>query len=235
MMREIAEGFRFVRSETWLWATLLAAAIGLLCFFGPFNVLVPFLVKHYLHQGAGGLGLVYAAGGVGALLASFAMGQRGLPRRHIVYMYVAWGVGTLVMAGYALSQELWQAMAISVVMSALFTAGLIVWGTLMHTLVPAELLGRVSSLDWLVSTSLIPLSFAVIGPIATALGARETLAGAGLLGGVSVLLFLLIPGIRATETDGRMTPSAAARAHRRSRSSSVIRLWPKRRRGRHSY
>jgi MFS family permease len=198
-------------------------------------VLVPFLVKHHLHQGPGGLGLVYAAGGVGALFASFAMGQRGLPRRHILYMYLCWGVGTLVMAGYALASGLWEAMAISVVMSALFTAGLVVWGTLMHRLVPAELLGRVSSLDWLVSTSLVPLSFAVIGPIATALGARQTLAGAGLLGGASVLLFLLIPGLRATETDGRIAPPEARPSHRRSRRRPWFRLWPKRQRGRHSY
>ena len=48
----------------------------------------------------------------------------------------------------------------------------------MHRLVPTSLLGRVSSLDWLVSVSLIPVSFALTGPIADAVGVGLTLIGA---------------------------------------------------------
>jgi hypothetical protein len=36
---------------------------------------------------------------------------------------------------------------------------------LMYTLVPAEMLGLVSSVDWFVSIGLTPLSFALTGPI----------------------------------------------------------------------
>jgi hypothetical protein len=68
----------------------------------------------------------------------------------------------------------------------------------MNTLVPPELLGRVSSLDWFVSIGLTPLSFAITGPVAEALGARETLAVAGALGALT-FLFLFIPGLRDPE------------------------------------
>jgi hypothetical protein len=62
------------------------------------------------------------------------------------------------------------------------------------------MLGRVSSFDWFVSMGLIPLSFAVTGPVAELLGARTTLAVAGLLGAVT-LVFLYVPGVRDPEQE----------------------------------
>ncbi len=200
--REIAEGFRFVRAHVWLWGTLLSAAIGLLLFVGPYDVLVPYIVKNELGGGADDLGLVFASGGVGAVLAALAVGQRGLPRRHMTFMYVTWTVSMFAVAGYGLATELWHAMAASFVGGAGFTAGLIVWATLMHRLVPTPLLGRVSSLDWLVSVSLIPVSFALTGPIADAIGPEATLLGAGILGAPATILFLFLPGMRDSERDG---------------------------------
>ncbi len=103
-----------------------------------------------------------------------------------------WGVAT----------QLWQLMLASVVRGAGSTAGMIVWMTLMQTRVPRTLLGRVSSLDWLVSIGLIPVSFALTGPVAEAAGARETLIGAGALGALVTFAFLFLPGIRDTERAG---------------------------------
>ncbi len=60
------------------------------------------------------------------------------------------------------------------------------------------MLGRVSSVDWFVSIGLTPVSFALTGPIADAVGARETLAGAGFLG-LLTFGFLFIPGVRDPE------------------------------------
>ena len=88
------------------------------------------------------------------------MGHRNLPKRHITFLYVTWTIGTLLIAGFGIANALWQLMIVSFAMQALFTAGLIVWSTLDDKLVPTELLGRVSSFDWLVSVSLIPISFA---------------------------------------------------------------------------
>jgi hypothetical protein len=54
----------------------------------------------------------------------------------------------------------------------------------------------VSSLDWFVSIGLVPLSYALVGPTASVLGARTTLVVAGLLGGAVTLAFLFLPGMR---------------------------------------
>jgi MFS family permease len=196
--REIGEGLRFVRTQPWLWGTLAAVAVGLLAFYGPFQALVPFLVKQRGGD-ATDFGLILGAAGVGAVAASLLIGQHKLPTHRITGMYLAWSFGTLAVVGFGIFSDTWQAMAVSFFMSALFTAGIIIWNTLMHTLVPRQLLGRVSSVDWFVSTSLIPLSFAITGPISERIGPKATLIGAGLIGGSLVLAFLFIPGVRDPE------------------------------------
>jgi MFS family permease len=203
-LRDIAEGFAFVRRHVWLWGTLLSAGVGLLFFMGPMDVLIPYVVKNELGGDAGDFGLILSAGGVGAVIMSFLLGQRGLPRLHMTFMYMSWTVGVLLIGAFAIVQNLGQAMAVSFVMSSLFTAGMIVWGTLMHRLVPNELLGRVSSLDWLLSTAFVPLSFLLTGPASKAFGAEETLLGAGVMGALITIACLYLPGMRDTEKNGTL-------------------------------
>lgn len=195
VFQEIKEGFRFVRSHRWLWGTLLATAIGLLAFYGPWQALVPYVVVHKLHAEES-LGIVLAVGGLGSLLAAVLIGQRNLPRRSITLMYISMAVGTLMLAGFGLANGVWQAVVASFVMQGLFTTGIIVWNTTMHRHVPGHILGRVSSVDWLVSTSLIPISLAITGPLARGIGEDRTLVAAGIAGFVVLLAFLFLPGVR---------------------------------------
>lgn len=204
MLRELREGLAFVRSHAWLWATLVAAAVFLLAYWGPVEVLVPYLVRNELGGDASDFGLVLACGGVGSILAAVFLGQRGLPRRHITFMYLAWTIGSLALVGFGLAGAIWQMQAISLLEGAFFTAGLVVWGTLVQTLVPNELLGRVTSLDWFVSTSLVPISFALTGPVSAGLGAQTTLIVAGIAASAVTVAFLFVPGVRDTERDGSM-------------------------------
>jgi hypothetical protein len=68
--------------------------------------------------------------------------------------------------------------------------------------VPRELLGRVTSLDWLLSTSLMPLAMVAVGFLGDGLGVRTTLVVAGLVGGTTTLLFVFaVPGIRDPERE----------------------------------
>jgi hypothetical protein len=196
MRKEVAAGLRYVRSHAWLWATLVSAAIAYLLFMGPTEVLLPFIVKNRLSDGAGALGLVFAAGGLGSLACAIFIGQRGLPRRALTFMYICWTLATLAVAGYGLSSQLWGLMLASVAFNTLETAGTIAWATTKQRLVPTELLGRVSSLDWLISIGLLPVSFAITGPVSAALGLRTTLIGAGILGAVVTFAALLVPGVR---------------------------------------
>ena len=197
--QEIGEGFRYIRGQVWLWGTFVAAAFSYLLFLGPSEVLLPFIVKNEMGGSALDLGFILAVGGLGSIGAAFAMGNWGIPRRNITFIYACWTVSTLAVAGYGLARVPWQAMAAAFVFGSLESAGLIVWATTKQRMVPRHLLGRVSSLDWFISIGLLPLSFALTGPVAALAGARATLVGAGVLGAAVTFGFLFLPGMRAME------------------------------------
>jgi len=208
----VREGLRFVRQHVWLWGTLASAAVAYLLFLGPTEVLLPYLVKNDLHGSPADLGIVLAAGGVGALLSAAWMGQRREPRRPVTVMYLCWTVATLAVAGYAVGRTVPQLMAACLVFNGLEAAGTVVWATVKQRHVPGELLGRVSSLDWLVSISLLPLSYALTGPVAAIAGARTTLVVAGLAGALVTFVALYLPGMRDIEDPdlSSLSPRSAA-------------------------
>src|SRR5262245_26463174 len=194
-------GLRFVARRSWLWGTLLSAAIAYLCFLGPAEVLLPYVVKNDLGASARDLGLVFAAGGIGAIGGALFMGQWGHPRRDVTVMYATWTVATLAVAGYGLATSSWQLMVACLLFNALETAGTIIWATIKQRHVPASMLGRVSSLDWLISIGLLPLSFALTAPVTEMIGARATLVGAGIGGAVVTFAALFLPGMRDVERE----------------------------------
>jgi DHA3 family tetracycline resistance protein-like MFS transporter len=198
-LREVREGLAFVRATPWIWATLLSAMLSLLVWIGPQEVLLPFLVKNRLTLGPDALGGIFAVGGVGAILMAITIGQLGQPRLRVTIMFLSWSVGVLLIAGYGLMTELWHAMLLSALGAALFELGQIIWTTLLQQLVPRELLGRVSSLDWLVSVGLVPVSFALTGPVAGAIGPEWTMVAAGTIGAVLMSALLFAPRVRDPE------------------------------------
>jgi len=203
---DVREGWRFIRSRVWLWGTLASAAIAYLVFLGPSEVLLPYVVKNSLGGSASTLGIVFAAGGLGAVGAAVCMGAAGHPRRDVTVMYATWTLATLAVAGYGLATAAWQLMLACLVFNALETAGTIVWATVKQHHVPSTMLGRVSSLDWLISIALLPLSFALTAPVVAAVGVKATLLGAALVGAGVTAGALLLPGMRDIEASG--SPSA---------------------------
>jgi hypothetical protein len=202
---DLREGFAYVRRHVWLWGTFASAGIAYLLFMGPAEVLLPFMVKHVLGGSGMQLGLVLGAGGLGSVACALAMARSGLPSRSITFIYAVWALATLAVAGYGLANAIWQLMLASLAFNLLETAGTIVWATIKQRHVPGHMLGRVSSLDWLISIGLLPVSFALTAPLSAALGVRATLIGAGLAGAAATLGGLLLPGMRAV--DRTLSPS----------------------------
>jgi hypothetical protein len=209
------EGWSYVRDHVWLWGTFASAGIAYLLFMGPAEVLLPFMVKHVLHGSGVQLGLVLGAGGLGSVASGVAMMRSGLPTRSMTFIYVVWTLGTLAVAGYGLATAVWELMLASVAFNLLESAGTIVWATMKQRHVPGEMLGRVSSLDWLISIGLLPVSFALTAPLSAAFGVRATLIGAGVAGAAATLGGLMLPGMRAVDRgmesgkQGTIPPSAS--------------------------
>jgi len=207
-------GVHFVRSRPWLWGTLASATAAYLLFIGPTEVLLPYLVREELHGSSRELGIILGAGGVGAIGAALVVGQVGLPRRQLTFMYLCWTTATLAVAGYGLATAGWQLMLVSLLINGLEAAGTVAWATTKQRLVPAEMLGRVSSLDWFVSIAGLPVSYALTAPVAAVIGARRTFVAAGLLGAAVTLSALFLP--RMNEADGALSPSPQASLQDRS-------------------
>jgi MFS family permease len=211
VLEDLRGGVVFVCSQPWLWATLSAGAVGLLFVFGPSEVLLPYLVKEVFDESAGHLSLVYASGGLGAVAAAAVVGHTGLPRRLLTLAYLAWAGATLAVVGYGLaSSSIGLAVACSLA-SAGEAVGMVAWSSAKQRLVPLGLLGRVSSVDWFVSTALVPLSYAVTAPVAGMLGAQATFVWAGVIGGCATLAFLLVPGVRSAEEGAGASTTAGVK------------------------
>ncbi len=208
---DFREGVRFVRRARWLWVGLVSTSLAILCTLGAWDVLIPFLVKNDLHSGALALGLVFAAGGLGAGLAAVLLGQRArLPRRALTAYYLAWAVTSGAMAGFGIVLHVWQAALVAVVVQAASTAQSVYWLTIEYRLVPQKMLGRVVSLDWMIVLAGVPLSYAVIGPVASGIGVRAALVATGIVGAAVMLVPIFVPGALTPQADGSLAEPAQA-------------------------
>jgi len=210
LMSEVVEGLRYVIAHRWLILAMVGATVSLLATWGPWETLVPYVIKNELHGGPTALGLVFGAGGLGSVAAALFFGQRGtLPRRPVTALYLAWAIAMFGTAGFGLVTGVWQAMIVALATEACITILVVIWYTLVQRLVPNDLLGRVTSLDWMISIAGVPLSFAIVGPVASAIGARMTLVLGGILGGGITLAVMFLPGARDPERDGSLDVPAA--------------------------
>jgi DHA3 family tetracycline resistance protein-like MFS transporter len=127
-------------------------------------------------------------------------------------MYLAWALGMLMTAGFGLITAVWQGLFVAFVAEGSISLLIVLWYTMLHRLVPEHFLGRVMSLDWMISIAGLPLSFAVVGPLANWIGTDRTLILAGVAGAVVTVAAMFIPGARGPEHDGRLAEAAQTQA-----------------------
>lgn len=166
VLRDLRDGFRFMLRTPWLLSTLLFASMFVLVVLGPIEVLLPFIAQDRFTNGAQMYGFLLAFFGAGSAVGALAVSSMRMPRRYLTVMMTMWGAGSLplVVIGTTSSFE-WMALA-SFIVGVTDGAGLVIWGTLLQRRVPTHMLGRVSSLDFFVSLAFMPLSFAIVGPLA---------------------------------------------------------------------
>jgi predicted MFS family arabinose efflux permease len=205
LWRDVREGIAYVRRTRWVRWGLLGGMVSLFCVWGPWETLVPYVVRNEMSGTEFDLALVFGAGGTGSVIASLVMAQRsGLPRRALTVMYVCWAIGMGMTAFFGVVRNVPQAMVVSFIAESSIAILIVIWFTAMQRLVPSDLLGRVSSLDWMITILGAPVSFLVVGPLAAAFGADAVLIVAGVLGAGATILFMFMPGARDPERDGSL-------------------------------
>jgi predicted MFS family arabinose efflux permease len=185
VIADLRAGWHEVRSRTWVWATIAAFTVAVLCAYAQWYALAP-LVSRQLYGSAGIFGLLESVAGGGAVVGAL-VGIRWRPRRPMVVgllLTLIWPIQTLAFAA---------ASPLAVVVVLAFGAGLgftlfeVWWSTALVRHVPPQALSRVSAYDWMGSLALLPLGFAIAGPLAGAVGARTVLAV-----GAAVALVMLV-------------------------------------------
>lgn len=193
-LRSLADGWQELRARTWLWASIIAFGalnIGLAVFF----VLGPLVVFKEL-GGARDWGLIMSGSAAGALLGG-AIAIRWKPSRPLV---VVFGI-TLLSALQLLllvppAPVIAMAGAATLAMTGV-TIAMVVWTTTLQEHIPPRALARVSAYDSLGSLVVMPLGFALAGPVAAVAGLDATLIGAAVLMFVAGLGALAVPSVRA--------------------------------------
>lgn len=179
-LADLRDGLLFVVRTRWLLWTLLFASMWVFLALGPIDVLLPFIARDRFAHGEQMYGFVLAAFGLGSALGALAVSSRQLPRRYLTVMMLMWGLGSVPLAIVGATSS-FPVMAVSLFVVGLADgAGMVIWGTLLQRRVPPEMLGRVSSLDFFVSLSFMPLSMAVAGPLSKVVPVEVIFAVAGI-------------------------------------------------------
>jgi MFS family permease len=185
----IREGAHEVRSRTWVWATLASFCVALFCGLASWYVLGPVVAREqYGHLAV--YGLVEAAIGFGTIIGALA-GVSWRPRYPLRLGMLATLLWPLSAILYAAGITLVVVLPASMLAGAGFALSDVWWLTALAERIPPQALSRVTSYDWVVSLGLLPLGYAVMGPLASQLGAVNVLLGASTLAAVAFALGLL--------------------------------------------
>lgn len=185
----VREGLAFARSTPVLLSTFVIDLNAMI--FGMPRALFPALAVTTYHVGPGGLGLMYAAPGAGALLGAAASGWVGGVRRQglaVIVSVVAWGAaivafGLVPREWFPLALVLLAAAGWADVVSAVFR------NTILQLVAPDAMRGRLSALHIAVVTSGPRLGDVEAGAVAAATSVRFSVVSGGLacIAGVAIL------------------------------------------------
>ena len=206
MLSEIREGVRYVRTTRWMRSNLLAAGVINAILFSPMFVLLPFYLRHTLHDSKLLVGYAFAISGLSGAAGALIAANLKTPRRRVRVMITYWTVASLSLVIIGVATNYWEILTVVVVVSPLLILGNVIWESMMQSEVPRELLGRASSVDWFVSLGLAPLGVVLAGYLATVWGVRKYFVVVSLLGSVPGVWIFLSRKINAVD-EGRVKES----------------------------
>lgn len=209
---QLREGWGEFRSRTWLWVIVAQYAVFHLVVLAPFMVLGVVIAKTSL-GGPAVWGAILAALSLGSVSGSLATLRFGARRPLLVATLsgFTWIAPTLLLG---VSAPAWA------VAAGAFSAGTglgvfgPLWDTTLQHHIPERVLSRVSSYDYLGSVALLPVGYALAGPLAVALGAHTLLLAAAAWVGISTIAVLAVPSVRSLPANAAASAGLKARVRR---------------------
>jgi MFS family permease len=209
MIEHIAEGFQYARRTAPVRSLLLL--VGIISLAGvPYTVLMPIFADRILHGGAWGLGILMGATGVGAVLGALTLasrtGVKGLGR---IAAFAAAGFGASLII-FAFSRNFVFSLVILVPVGFALMTQMACANTLIQSMVPDRLRGRMMSFYSMMFMGMSPLGALCGGAMANWIGAPWAVAigGAACLGAAG-FFYARLPGLRL-EAEQLITASGIA-------------------------
>ena len=197
------EGFRYVWTHRRVLTILsLFTIVGI--FGWSYSVLLPAFAHDVLHLGANGYGLLMAGSGVGALAAALTVASAGhiLPTRVMALGGI--GIFSTSLALFAFNRNLY----VETFLLAIVGFGIVLYfstsNTVLQSIVPDEMRGRVMGIWTLIFGGMIPLGSLQAGIMADFLGTPATIA-------IGALICALAAAVTLSVIRRREAQLAAAR------------------------
>ncbi len=196
VVADVREGMGYVRREPWLWVSILAFLVINATSTPIFAIVVPYIITQVNHQGASVLAIVESFAAAGTVAAAFWLGRRERLSRRGIVIYGCVIIEGVVSIAFGLPISTYGLAALAAVVGVGNSVIMLAWTNLMQERVPAEMYGRVSSIDWASAIVTTPIGMAVIGWGVDWMHPLAICAIAGGLGILAGLLSLLHPKIR---------------------------------------
>lgn len=180
LWRAITDGFRFVRDEPGIRATLVYMLVTVFLA-APFIGLIPAMAIKVFDAGTTGTAALVTAQGLGAVVTGVMFGsiQARLGSRRTLLVSVWLLPPTLV--AYALAPTIWFAVAAIFAVGAVYLGALSSFTTIGQLRAPDEMRGRVMSVLMMILGGLFPLGSLLQGALGDRIGLRVTVVGAAVL------------------------------------------------------
>lgn len=201
---DLRDGWREFISRPWVVAIIVSFGLFQLTYFPALLVLGPTVANEHLN-GAAGWGTIIAVQAIGSVVGGLVALRLRVARPLVLGELVVVPSGILLIA-LAVPLPLAAIAAVGFFVGMGFALGENLYVTAFQRNLPEHALSRISSYDWLGSVALNPIGYAIIGPVAAAIGTPQTLVIAGILNVIVCVSVVLVPSVRSI----RMDPVTAA-------------------------
>jgi MFS family permease len=189
-MQQMLFGFRYIvgrrRLLILIGMAFLAVILGM-----PFQQMLPVFQAAVLNVGPEKLGFMYAAVGAGALVGSLAIAYRSDDPRRQRYQLIAGVCFGALLIPFALSRNLGFSLVMLVMIGVCSEIFMTINRMLVLLNTDSNLYGRVMG-TYAMTFSLMPVATLPMGALVDAIGAPRTVAGAGFLLALAVLILSFI-------------------------------------------
>lgn len=192
-LADLKEGLRFILGHGELLRLMLLSFVRTGVFM-PLLLFLPAYTEEALGRGAGISTAMIVVMGAGGLLATVIISSFGFfTKKGLVTMLTLFS-GSVVVLTLGLSQWVWLSVSVMLLMGLSQTHFIVATQTLIQTLVPDNLRGRVTSI-WHYEQGLIPLFAAITGGVGFVVGIGNSMVIVGAIAVVISLFFLVRFGI----------------------------------------